>query len=168
MVHTFSNKEYFDLHTSGLGYLNRIREVRPKRGDAFLACGIAALNGPTDDVEYRRFDVKVTGGDAKLLVERYAPAVRANRRVLIGFLIGDLWTDLFTQTKGAHVGMPAVGLKGRLLGISWIKLDGKLVYTVRSRRRDAREEIPHIPHPEAPIPDHEPEGSVPMAAMEEA
>ena len=33
---------YFDLHTQGLGYLNRIREVTPSRGKAFLACTIAA------------------------------------------------------------------------------------------------------------------------------
>ncbi|HMM72664.1 MAG TPA: DUF3577 domain-containing protein, partial [Rhodocyclaceae bacterium] len=27
---TSSEKSYFDLHITGLGYLNRIREVKPK------------------------------------------------------------------------------------------------------------------------------------------
>ena len=49
---TSTEKSYFDLHITGLGYLNRIREVKPKKGDAFLACDIAALNGPSDDVSY--------------------------------------------------------------------------------------------------------------------
>ena len=26
-------KSFFDLHISGLGYLNRIREVTPRKGD---------------------------------------------------------------------------------------------------------------------------------------
>ena len=47
---TSNEKSYFDLHITGLGYLNRIREVKPKKGDSFLACDIAALNGPSDDV----------------------------------------------------------------------------------------------------------------------
>ena len=34
---TSTEKSYFDLHITGLGYLNRIREVKPKKGDAFLA-----------------------------------------------------------------------------------------------------------------------------------
>lgn len=56
---TSTDKSYFDLHITGLGYLNRIREVKPKKGDAFLACDIAALNGPSDDVAYVRFDTRV-------------------------------------------------------------------------------------------------------------
>jgi len=33
-----NEKSYFDLHISGIGYLNRIREVKPKKGEPFLAC----------------------------------------------------------------------------------------------------------------------------------
>ena len=56
---TSSEKSYFDLHITGLGYLNRIREVKPKKGEPFLACDIAALNGPSNAPEYRRFEVRV-------------------------------------------------------------------------------------------------------------
>ena len=42
---TSTEKSFFDLHITGLGYLNRIREVKPKKGEAFWACDIAALNG---------------------------------------------------------------------------------------------------------------------------
>lgn len=38
-----NDTHYFNLYTSGLGYLNRIREVTPKKGELFLCCDIAAL-----------------------------------------------------------------------------------------------------------------------------
>ena len=122
---------YFDLHTQGLGYLNRIREVTPSRGKAFLACTIAALNGPTEAPEYRYFDVTVCGAEAQQLVNRYAEAVDQGRRVLLGFRLGDLWTDLFRYNRGDKAGKTGVSLKARLLFISWIKVDGQLVYQAR-------------------------------------
>ncbi len=32
-----NEKTYFNLYTSGLGYVNRIRTVTPKRGEPFYA-----------------------------------------------------------------------------------------------------------------------------------
>jgi hypothetical protein len=123
-----SEKTYFDLHISGIGYLNRVREVKPKKGEPFLACDIAALNGPSDDVSYARFDCRVSGKEAQHLVRRCQQAVNEERKVLIGFKLGDLWTDIFTYAKGKHAGEQAVSLKARLLFISWIKIDGEEVY----------------------------------------
>jgi hypothetical protein len=125
---TSSEKTYFNLHITGLGYLNRIREVTPKKGESFLACDIAALNGPSDTPEYRRFDVRVSGSEAQHLIRRCIDAVAAEKKVLIGFRLGDLWTDTFTYAKGERAGQPGVGLKARLLFVSWIKVDGQLVY----------------------------------------
>jgi hypothetical protein len=131
-------KSYFDLHISGLGYLNRVRDVQPKKGESFLACDIAALNGPADDPEYRRFDVRVSGKEAQHLVRRCKAAVEAEKKVLIGFKLGDLWTDLFTYTKGKKAGEQGVSLKARLLFVGWIKVDGKLVYKAEPRGEDVR------------------------------
>jgi hypothetical protein len=131
-------KSYFDLHISGLGYLNRVRDVQPKKGETFLACDIAALNGPADKPEHRRFDVRVSGKEAQHLVRRCKPAVDAEKKVLIGFKLGDLWTDLFTHKKGKHAGEQDVSLKARLLFVSWIKVDGKTVYKAEPRNEDER------------------------------
>ncbi|MDR6610546.1 STY4534 family ICE replication protein [Pseudomonas synxantha] len=128
MSTTPSESTYFDLHITGLGYLNRIREVKPKKGEPFLACDIAALNGPTNSPEYRRFDVRVSGTEAQQLVRRCVQAVEAERKVLIGFRLGDLWSDTFTYSKGARAGEQGVSLKARLLMVNWIKIDGDLVY----------------------------------------
>lgn len=133
---TSSGKSFFDLHITGLGYVNRIREVKPKKGDAFLACDIAALNGPSDAPEYRRFDVRVSGSEAQHLIRRCAAAVEAERKVLIGFRLGDLWTDIFTYSKGKNAGKPGVSLKARLLFVSWIKVDGQLVYKAELKASD--------------------------------
>jgi hypothetical protein len=138
-------KSYFDLHITGVGYLNRVRDVKPKKGESFLACDITALNGPADDPERRRFDVRVSGSDAQHLVRRCQNAVDAERKVLIGFKLGDLWTDLFTHTKGQNAGKPGVGLKARLLFISWIKIDGKLVYKAKAKPQDDGKTAPDVP-----------------------
>ncbi|WP_337261513.1 MULTISPECIES: STY4534 family ICE replication protein [unclassified Serratia (in: enterobacteria)] len=119
---------YFNLNTTGLGYLNDIRTVTPKKGDPFQACRIAALNGPTDNPEYCYFDVRVYGSEAQHLINRCQDAVTNKHKVLIGFRLGDLWSDIFTYTRGKREGQQAVSLKARLLFIHWIKIDGKLVY----------------------------------------
>jgi len=133
---TSINKSFFDLHITGLGYLNRIREVKPKKGDAFLACDIAALNGPSDDVAYVRFDTRVSGSEAQHLVRRCIQAVDAEKKVMIGFRLGDLWTDTFTYSKGKRAGEQGVSLKARLLFVSWIKVDGQLVYKAEPKPTD--------------------------------
>ncbi len=128
MSNAFSDETYFDLHITGLGYLNRIREVNLKKGESFLACDIVALNGPTVGPEYRRFDVRVTGEEAKDLVRRCAKAVESERKVLVGFRLGDPWVDTFTYSKGLNKGQFGVSFKARLLLLNWIKIDGVVVH----------------------------------------
>ncbi|MFA6094345.1 MAG: STY4534 family ICE replication protein [Candidatus Paceibacterota bacterium] len=119
---------YFDLHITGIGYVNRIREVSVKRGDAFWACDIAALHGASDDVEYTRFDCRVSGETAEKLIKRCDKAEKDNKKVLIGFKLGDLYAETFVFEKGAKQGETGVSLKARLLYITWIKVDGETVY----------------------------------------
>jgi hypothetical protein len=128
---------YFDLHITGLGYLNRIREVKLRKGESFLACDIAALNGPTDSPEYRRFDVRVTGEEAQNLVRRCMSAVASEQKVLIGFRLGDPWVDTFTYSKGLNVGQLGVSFKARLLLVNWIKINGVLVHKREPAAQDS-------------------------------
>lgn len=136
-----SGSEYFDLHILGLGYVNRIREVFPKpgkKGDPFLACSIGALNGPRSEVAYRYYDVRVSGKDAQHLIRRCMPASAAGKKVLIGFCLGDPWTDIFTYPANhAKAGQTGVSEKARLLFVSWIKIDGVAVYRAKRRAADA-------------------------------
>ena len=171
---TSINKSFFDLHITGLGYLNRIREVKPKKGDAFLACDIAALNGPSDDVAYVRFDTRVSGSEAQHLVRRCIQAVDAEKKVMIGFRLGDLWTDTFTYSKGKRAGEQGVSLKARLLFVSWIKVDGQLVYKAepKPQRPSPPGPPPKLPTKPLPMPPHwklpsrsDPQGPVPRGLV---
>ncbi len=124
-----AESKFFDLHVTGLGYLNRVREVKPERGgQPFLACTIAALNGPTEAPNKLYFDVTVRGSDAQVVIRRCMDAVKANRKVLIGFRIGDPWFRIFKYEAGKKAGQTAVSPKGRLLSVSWVKIDGQQVY----------------------------------------
>jgi len=135
---TSPDKSYFDLHITGLGYLNRVREVKPKKGSPFLACDIAALNGASDSPGYVRFDTRVSGSEAQHLVRRCEAAVKAEKKVLIGFRLGDLWADIFTYSKGKRAGEQGVSFKARLLYIGWIKVDGNLVYKAETKAAEAQ------------------------------
>ncbi|MHB9797914.1 STY4534 family ICE replication protein [Pseudomonas sp. MT3] len=125
--------KYFDLHTGGIGYLNRIREVKPRKGNPFLAVTVAALRGSTDDVEYSYIDCNVVGAEAEKLVRRCQQAVDAGKKVLVSFRIGDIWADAFTYEKGEKQGQPGASLKGRLLFIGFIKVDGETVYEAKPK-----------------------------------
>ena len=122
-------QKFFDLHVTGLGYLNRAREVSVKRGQPFLAVDIAALHGSADTVEYTRFDCRVSGSDAQNLVRTLMPDIEAGKSVLVGFKLGDLYAETFTYQSGERRGQTGVSLKARLLRIGWAKVDGTTVYT---------------------------------------
>ncbi|MCO8163864.1 STY4534 family ICE replication protein [Pseudomonas sp. 21LCFQ010] len=119
---------YFDLHTSGIGYLNRIREVEVRKGAPFMAVTVAALHGSSEQAEYTYIDCKVAGGEAENLVRRCQQAEAANRKVLVGFRIGDIRVETFTYERGPKKGQTGASLKGRLLFISWIKINGEYAY----------------------------------------
>ena len=94
-----SNNEspkYFDLHTTGIGYLNRVREVTPKEGTPFLSVTIAALRGSVDNVQYTHFECRVSGRQAQQVVRQVKPAVEGKLKVLIGFTLSDLYAETFT------------------------------------------------------------------------
>ncbi|TVP80704.1 STY4534 family ICE replication protein [Thioalkalivibrio sp.] len=139
-----TDKKYFDLHVTGIGYLGRAREVPVRRGEPFLALEINALHGAADQVEYTRFDCRVTGGEAQMLVRRFMPRINdRDAKVLVGFRLGDLYPDVFTYQTGEKAGQTGVSLKARLLKIHWIKVNGEWVYTA-----EASEEGTTIPEPE--------------------
>ena len=57
--------KFFNLHVEGVGYLNRVRTIKPKKGQEFLACSVAARRGSDSGVCYTKFDCRVSGADAQ-------------------------------------------------------------------------------------------------------
>ena len=115
---------YFNLLVEGVGYLNRVRTVKPKKGQEFLACTVSAMRGSTDDIGYTKFDCKVSGADAQRIVKLLQAEVAAEKSVIIGFRIGDIYPETFTFEKGDKKGQTGVSIKGRLLRIKFAKVNG--------------------------------------------
>lgn len=132
-----TERQYFDLHTRGIGYVNRLRTVTPKKGTPFLACTIAALRGTTHEPEYTYIDVRVYNDRAVELLESCQDALTRKDKVLIAFNIGDIYPESFTYEKGEKKGQCGCGLKGRLIKISLVKINGHEVY-----RENAPENTP--------------------------
>ncbi|MBE0625805.1 MAG: DUF3577 domain-containing protein [Burkholderiales bacterium] len=118
---------YFNLHVEGVGYLNRVRTVTPKKGQEFLACTVAAMRGSTADILYTKFDCRVSGAEAQKIVKLLESDVAAEKSVLIGFKIADIYPEMFTFEKGEKKGQSGVSIKGRLLRIKFAKVNGEAV-----------------------------------------
>ena len=125
--------KYFDLHTTGIGYLNRIHEVTPKEGRPFLSLTIAALRGNVENVQYTHFECRVSGKQANEIVRRLKPAVEGKSKVLIGFTLSDLYAETFTFKSGDKAGETGISLKARLLRVSWAKVDGQPFYQAQEQ-----------------------------------
>jgi hypothetical protein len=137
-----SQPSYFNLHVEGVGYLNRVRTIKPKKGQEFLACTVAALRGSDSDVSYTKFDCRVSGADAQAIVKRLEDDVAAEKAVLIGFRIADIYPELFTFEKGDRKGQPGVSIKGRLLRIKFVKVNGKSIDVPQPASADEAEDVP--------------------------
>lgn len=136
----------FDLIIEGVGYLNRIRAVTPKKGPAYTACTVNAMMGTADSVEYVSIDCRIVGKQALAAVQLLKADVAAKRKVIIGFRAGDPKPEFYEykdQTTGEAKN--ASGLKARLLQLTFAKVDGQKV------------EIPLVPRPaQGMAVDHQP------------
>lgn len=123
---TASKAEYVILNIKGLCYLSNIRRIETlNRG--FVSVVINALSGPTDNPTYVRFDDTVAGHEATDLISRCQKAIDECQKVLLGFTLGNLTSDIFTPTKGDHAVEQRVSLKAKLIKVDWIKIDQAMV-----------------------------------------
>ena len=132
MSNNETNK-YFDLHTTGIGYLNRVREVTPKEGKPFLSITLSALRGSVDNAQYTHFECHVSGKQAQEIVRQLKPSVEGKKKVLIGFTLSDLYAESFIYKKGDKAGESGVSLKARLLRLSWAKVNGQPFYNEKDQ-----------------------------------
>ena len=136
-----NQSSFFNLHVEGVGYLNRVRRVKPKKGQEFLACTVAALRGSDSDVSYTKFDCRVSGADAQEVVKRLEADVTAEKAVIIGFRIADIYPEMFTFEKGDRKGQPGVAIKGRLLRIKFAKVNGESIDLPQTARSSESESV---------------------------
>jgi Protein of unknown function (DUF3577) len=127
-MNTINNTaKFFDLHTRGVGYVNRIREIKVKGASPYLACTIAAIRGNTDAIEYTYFDCNVVGKEAIEVIRQFIKTDEKSK-ILVGFTIGDVMPVMFVYDKGSKQGQTGVSLKARLLRVAFVDVDGERVY----------------------------------------
>lgn len=131
-----NQNQYFNLITTGFGYINRVRLVTPKKGDPFYAMTIAALRGDEGETTY--IDCKVVGKEAIKLcesqnIEQFDFSAKGSDKGTITFSIGDLYLDEFTYSSdhrdASKAGTKGVNLKGRLLKIKYLKINDVVIVT---------------------------------------
>jgi hypothetical protein len=127
---------FVDMHTVGLGYLSRVREVPVRKGKPFMSASISAFHGEKgvqDGLTYVPFDVKAASEQCKEVLKQFeAQANDRDCKVMVRFKIGDQYIDSFTFTKGDRAGQTGMQLKGRLLFVShvWVKAKGQDSYAL--------------------------------------
>ncbi|BDR09213.1 DUF3577 domain-containing protein [Comamonas thiooxydans] len=145
-----AQREFFNLHANGIGYLSRVRWVTPtgrgRKAEPFLACAISALRGATDSPDYTYFDLRVSSAEAIELIESLQKEVDERRKVLISFRIADLYAHSYERDVRDQGGRPTgqkelAGLiKGRLILVNSVRVEGELVY----QRAESNVEAAHV------------------------
>lgn len=116
----------FNLIIEGVGYLNRIRLVTPKKGPVYKACTINAMMGMGDAVEYVSIDCRIVGKQADEAVGKLLDAVKAKEKVIVGFRASDPKPDAYDYEHNGET-KHAEGLKARLLQLTFAKVNGQRI-----------------------------------------
>ena len=115
---------YYDLYTSGLGYVNSVKDVEPEEGLPFLAVRISALRGDVTALQRTNFNCVAMGLRTIDFMRQLEPEVTAGKRVLIGFKLSDIYPRVFYHKTGPQHGRPGIDLRGRLIRIDWARVNG--------------------------------------------
>jgi hypothetical protein len=134
---TQQGEGYFDCHTFGVGYLYRRRWVTKsgnRKTPPSLWVGFNMLTGPKNNPVYAPYDLKVTGTEAIELIEALKPAFEDRAKVLAAVKIGDSYPDKYDRDELDENRQPTgrretvAQIKGRLLIISMVKVNGEVFY----------------------------------------
>lgn len=139
-AHTIEEGSFANLILTGKGYLNNPRWFSPAEGSNSLWVSIAAQRGkakkdPTSGkVKYSKtgLDCRVVGENLiqqiNGLLEKYDFTYDAKDRpvVKLGFVVGDAYPFMIRNEH--KPGEPRQVIKGRLIQITWMTVNGELVY----------------------------------------
>lgn len=127
---TPTSSNFINLHTTGIGYMTRVREVPVRKGQPFMSAMIRAMHGEKgvqDGIQYVPFDVKAVTDETKEVLQHLAPYTNSqDYRVMVQFKIGDFYIDTFKYPSGPKAGETGTMMKGRLVQIyaAWVKKTG--------------------------------------------
>ena len=119
---TQTTSNFFDLHVSAFGYLNRYRALGSGQHQ-YCAVTVAALRGSKDDVKYTYFDVIIRNQEVFTLLAQYSDQIN-NRdiKVLASVTLSDIYAETFGEPAKATI-------KGRLIGLKTLSVAGETVFS---------------------------------------
>ncbi len=129
------NSSFYDIHISGIGFLDRIRMVTPKNGDPFMAATVGLQDGEVLDGDYSKvsttyLDCIVSGPRAfNILNDHILQENVDQENTVIRAVVktGGLNTEMFTYAQGPKQGQTGVSLRSRLFQITHLYVAGNAV-----------------------------------------
>ena len=125
-----NEKNFFNSNLSGFAYLQRAREVIPKKGEPYYAVTIALQQGKAGESNTLYVDCIVVGGEAQHLVMKYLDKINdRGTKVSARAVMSDFYLDTFIYPKSHErkAGQAGAALKGRLLLLTAMKINGNLI-----------------------------------------
>jgi hypothetical protein len=165
--------QYFNLHTKGVGYINRFREVKTQAGK-FCSVTVGFLRGSADNVQYTYVDCIIRNAEICEVLKAKQDVINGDNKVLAVVTVGDIYAETFE-----HNGKTLAGMKGRLIGMTQLKVDGQIVWHKAESESDehneanfqddqagepvANQEAASEPQAEMPVEDNDADAELPTA-----
>lgn len=113
---------YFNFTADAVAYVNEVKEVRPKKGNAFISLKVAILEGENGDTK-AYCDLILVGKQAQKVIfaleNEWPQGYQDNGLAwFAGLRIGSLYAKPYLSKKGE----PKAVLGGRLIAIKWLKI----------------------------------------------
>lgn len=146
----------YNLHTSGVGFLNRLRFVKPEgKGKGYWCVSIGALYGVEDDngrAESSLLDLRVVGAKAIVGVKELQAAFNDGKKIFVEFKAGDVRAEAFQYKNGARQGQWGSCIKGTLLKLRKAWVNGDLVIDTTEDPQEDQEPVLAEPSEVASVP----------------
>lgn len=128
---TAAQPKAYNLHTCGVGFINRLRFVKPTgKGKGYWCTSIGALYGVENEegrCESSLYDLRVVGSNAIIAVQMLQAAFDEGKKVFVEFKAGDTRADCFQYKQGQKQGQWGACIKGTLLQVRKAWVNGELV-----------------------------------------
>ena len=117
----------YNLHTVGMGFVNRLRFVKPEgKGKGYWCVSIGALYGVEDEngrSESSLFDLRVVGKLAIQSMQTLQAAFNEGKKIFVDFKAGDTRSEHYQYKNGAFAILELIvfrtGIAGTLSVQEW-------------------------------------------------
>ncbi len=125
MKNQAQSPNFFNFTAEGAAYINEVKWVQPKNGNAYIAIRASILEG-LEGKNKIACDLTIRGQQAEEVLQMFEnawPQGYGSRspKWFAGIRIGSLNSKSFFRGNG----QPGSTLSGRLLAIKWLKIDGE-------------------------------------------